>query len=122
MPATPPSATHWVCRSMAEAARVSNSTVQRVWDAHGLQLHRVTTFELSKDPAFLEKLTDIVGLYPNPPDKACTLYMDEKSQIQALDRTQPGLPMKPGSCRTLTHDCKGHGTTTLYRGAERADR
>ncbi len=95
---TPPGATHWSCRSMARAAGVSRSTVQRIWDAHGLQPHRVTTFKLSKDPAFVQKRTDIVGLYLNPPDQAVVLCVDEKSQIQALDRTQPGLPMKPGRC------------------------
>ena len=111
---TPPGATHWSCRSMAKAAGVSRSTVQRIWDAHGLQRHRVTTFKLSKDPAFVEKLTDVVGLYLNPPDKAVVLCVDEKSQIQALDRTQPGLPMKRGRCGTMTHDYKRHGTTTLF--------
>ena len=99
---------------MAKAAGVSRSTVHRIWDAHGLQPHRVTTFKLSTDPAFVEKLTDVVGLYLNPPDKAVVLCVDEKSQIQALDRTQPGLPMKPGRCGTLTHDYKRHGTTTLF--------
>ena len=111
---TPPGATHWSCRSMAKAAGVSRSTIQRIWDAHGLQPHRVTTFKLSKDPAFVEKLTDVVGLYLNPPDKAVVLCVDEKSQIQALDRTQPGLPMKPGRSGTMTHDYKRHGTTTLF--------
>ena len=111
---TPPGATHWSCRSMAKAAGVSHSTVQRIWDAHGLQPHRVTTFKLSRDPAFVEKLTDIVGLYMNPPDRAVVLCVDEKSQIQALDRTQPGLPMKPGRSGTMTHDYKRHGTTTLF--------
>ena len=111
---TPPGATHWSCRSMATAAGVSRSTVQRIWDAHGLQPHRVTTFKLSTDPAFVDKLTDVVGLYLNPPDKAVVLCVDEKSQIQALDRTQPGLPMKPGRRGTLTHDYKRHGTTTLF--------
>ena len=119
---TPPGATHWSCRSMAKAAGVSRSTVQRIWDAHGLQPHRVTTFKLSKDPAFVQKLTDIVGLYLNPPDQAVGLCVDEKSQIQALDRTPPGLPMKPGRCGTMTHDYKRHGTTTFVRCAERADR
>ena len=99
---------------MAKAAGVSRSTIQRIWDAHGLQPHRVTTFKLSKDPAFVEKLTDVVGLYLNPPDKAVVLCVDEKSQIQALDRTQPGLPMKPGRRGTMTHDYKRHGTTTLF--------
>ncbi len=96
---------------MAKAAGVGRSTVQRIWDAHGLQPHRVTTFKLSTDPAFTEKLTDVVGLYLNPPDKAVVLCVDEKSQIQALDRTQPGLPMKPRRRGTMTHDYKRHGTT-----------
>ena len=87
---------------------------QRIWDAHGLQPHRVKTFKLSTDPAFVEKLTDVVGLYLNPPEKAVVLCVDEKSQIQALDRTQPGLPMKPGRRGTMTHDYKRHGTTTLF--------
>ncbi len=99
---------------MAKAQGVSRSTVQRIWDAHGLQPHRVETFKLSTDPAFVEKLTDVVGLYMNPPEKAVVLCVDEKSHIQALDRTQPGLPMKKGRCGTLTHDYKRHGTTTLF--------
>ena len=99
---------------MAKAAGVSHATVQRIWDAHGLQPHRVKTFKLSTDPAFVEKLTDIVGLYLNPPDKAVVLCVDEKSQIQALDRTQPGLPMKPGRRGPMTHDYKRHGTTTSF--------
>lgn len=111
---TPPGSTHWSCRSMAKAVGVSRTTVQRIWDAHGLQPHRVETFKLSTDTAFVEKLTDVVGLYLNPPDKAVVLCVDEKSQIQALDRTQPGLPMKPGRCGTITHDYKRHGTTTLF--------
>ncbi len=111
---TPPGATHWSCRTMAKAQGVSRSTVQRIWDAHGLQPHRVETFKLSTDPAFVEKLTDVVGLYMNPPEKAVVLCVDEKSHIQALDRTQPGLPMKKGRCGTLTHDYKRHGTTTLF--------
>ena len=118
----PPGVTHWSCRSMAKAAGVSRSTVQRIWDAHGLQPHRITTFKLSKDSAFVEKLTDVVGLYLNPPDKAVVLCVDEKSQIQALDRTQPGLPMKPGRRGTMTHDYKRHGTTTMFARVERADR
>ena len=99
---------------MAEVQGVSPATVQRIWDAHGLQPHRVETFKLSRDPQFVEKLTDVVGLYLNPPDKAVVLCVDEKSQIQALDRTQPGLPMKRGRCGTMTHDYKRHGTTTLF--------
>jgi transposase len=118
---TPPGATHWSCRTMATAHGVSHSTVQRIWDAHGLQPHRVETFKLSTDPQFVEKLTDIVGLYMNPPEKAVVLCVDEKSQIQALDRTQPGLPMKKGRCGTLTHDYKRHGTTTLFAALSMLD-
>jgi len=110
----PEGATHWSCRSMARAQGISPATVQRIWDAHGLQPHRVKNFKLSRDPHFVEKLTDVVGLYLNPPDKALVLCVDEKSQIQALDRTQPGLPMKKGRCGTFTHDYKRHGTTTLF--------
>jgi len=110
----PKGATHWSCRSMAKAKGVSPATVQRIWDAHGLKPHRVRNFKLSRDPKFVEKLTDVVGLYLNPPDKAVVLCVDEKSQIQALDRTQPGLPMKRGRCGTMTHDYKRHGTTTLF--------
>ena len=110
----PRGATHWSCRTMANRHRVSSATVQRIWDAHGLQPHRVKTFKLSTDPEFVEKLTDIVGLYLNPPDKAAIICVDEKSQIQALDRTQPGLPIKRGRCGTRTHDYKRHGTTSLF--------
>ena len=117
----PPGATHWSCRTMATAQGVSHATVQRIWDAHGLQPHRATTFTLSTDPAFVEKLTDIVGLYMNPPEKAVVLCVDEKSQIQALDRTQPGLPMKKGRCGTFTHDYKRHGTTTLFAALSMLD-
>ena len=92
----PAQATHWSVRTMASAQGVSPATVQRIWDAHGLQPHRAETFKLSRDKRFVEKLTDVVGLYLNPPDKALVLCFDEKSQIQALDRTQPGLPMKKG--------------------------
>ena len=111
---TPPDATHWSVRSMAKVQGVSKSTVQRIWDAHGLQPHRVETFKLSKDKRFVEKLTDVVGVYLNPPDKAVVLCVDEKSQVQALDRTQPGLPMKKGRCGTMTHDYKRNGTTCLF--------
>jgi transposase len=111
---TPRGATHWSCRTMAKAQGVSPATVQRIWDAHGLKPHRVRTFKLSKDPQFVEKLTDIVGLYMNPPEKAVVLCVDEKSQIQALDRTQLPLPMKEGHARTRTHDYDRHGTTTLF--------
>ena len=110
---TPPDATHWSCRSMARAQGVSPATVQRIWDAHGLMPHRVRTFTRSRHPAFLAKLTDVVGLYLNPPDQAVVLCVDEKSQIQALDRTQPGLPLKRGRAGTITHDDRRHGTTTL---------
>jgi len=110
----PPAATHWSTRTMAKAQGVSHATVQRIWDAHGLQPHRVETFKLSRDKRFVEKLTDVVGVYLNPPDKAVVLCVDEKSQIQALDRTQPGLPLKKGRCGTVTHDYKRNGTTTLF--------
>jgi transposase len=110
----PVAATHWSVRTMAHAQGVSPATVQRIWDANGLKPHRVKTFKLSRDKQFVEKLTDVVGLYINPPDKALVLCMDEKSQIQALDRTQPGLPMKRGRCGTMTHDYKRNGTTTLF--------
>jgi transposase len=110
----PEGATHWTCRSMAKAAGVSPDTVNRIWRAHKLQPHRVKTFKLSTDPHFIDKLTDVVGLYLNPPEKAIVLCVDEKSQIQALDRTQPGLPMVPGRCGTMTHDYKRNGTTTLF--------
>jgi transposase len=110
----PQGATHWSTRTMAKVHGVSAATVQRIWDAHGLQPHRVKTFKLSRDKRFVEKLTDVVGVYLNPPDKAVVLCIDEKSQIQALDRTQPGLPLKKGRCGTMTHDYKRNGTTTLF--------
>jgi transposase len=110
----PKDATHWSCRTMAKAQGISSATVQRIWDAHGLQPHRVKTFKMSNDRHFVEKLTDVVGLYLNPPDKAVVLCVDEKSQIQALDRSQPGLPLKKGRCGTMTHDYKRYGTTTLF--------
>jgi transposase len=111
---TPETATQWSVRTMADVAQVSPASVQRIWAAHGLKPHLVRTFKLSKDPKFQEKLVDVVGLYMDPPEKALVLCVDEKSQIQALDRTQPGLPMKPGRCGTMTHDYKRHGTTTLF--------
>ncbi len=111
---TPVGATHWSVRTMAKTQGVSPATVARIWEAHGLKPHRVRTFKLSRDKRFVEKLTDVVGLYLNPPDKALVLCVDEKSQIQALDRTQPGLPMKKGRCGTMTHDYKRNGTTTLF--------
>ena len=110
----PPNATHWSTRTMARTQGVSEATVRRIWKQYHLKPHRIETFKLSRDPQFVEKLTDVVGLYLNPPEKALVLAVDEKSQIQALDRTQPGLPMKPGRCGTLTHDYKRHGTTTLF--------
>lgn len=110
----PKDATHWSTRVMAETQGVSHMTVARIWDAHGVQPHRVETFKLSKDKRFVEKLTDVVGVYLNPTEKAIVLCVDEKSQIQALDRTQPGLPMKKGRCGTMTHDYKRNGTTCLF--------
>ena len=110
----PGEVTHWTGRAMAQAVDLSLSTVQRIWEAHKLQPHRWRTFKRSKDPAFAEKVEDIVGLYMHPPAHAVVLSIDEKSQIQALDRTQPGLPIKPGKCGTMTHDYKRHGTTTLF--------
>jgi transposase len=106
--------THWSCRSMADRVGVSPATVQRIWDARGLKPHRVETFKLSHDPQFEDKLVDVVGLYLSPPDQAVVLCMDEKSQIQALDRTQPSLPMTRGRAGTMTHDYKRNGTTTLF--------
>ena len=117
----PPGATHWSCRTMAEKQGVSKATVNRIWQSHNLQPHRTDHFKLSRDPKFLEKLTDVVGLYLNPPEKALVLCIDEKSQIQALDRTQPGLPMKKGRCGTMTHDYKRNGTTNLFAALEVAE-
>lgn len=111
---TPPGATHWSCRTMARRVGVSPATVQRIWSELGLQPHRVDSFKVSNDPQFTEKLIDVVGLYLDPPDKAIVLCMDEKSQIQALDRTQATLPMTPGRAATMTHDYKRNGTTTLF--------
>src|SRR6201987_5453512 len=112
--APPHEATHWTASGMAKAAGISPSSVRRIWKRHGLQPHRVRAFKLSNDPKFAEKLKDVVGLYVDPPAHAVVLSIDEKSQIQALDRTQPGLPIKPGRCQTMTHDYKRHGTTTLF--------
>jgi transposase len=111
---TPAHATQWSTRTLAEVAAVSPSTVVRIWRAHGLKPHRVKTFKLSNDRHFAEKLEDVVSLYLHPPDQAIVLSVDEKCQIQALDRTQPGLPWKKGRCGTMTHDYKRHGTTTLF--------
>jgi transposase len=110
----PANATHWSTRTMAAAAGISEASVRRIWHAHGLKPHQVRSFKLSRDPEFTEKLEDIVGLYLNPPEHALILCADEKSQIQALDRTQPGLPMKKGRCGTMTHDYKRNGTATLF--------
>jgi transposase len=110
----PHEATHWTGRAMAKAAGISLRSVQRIWQAHQLQPHRVRTFKRSRDPQFAAKLADVVGLYIDPPAHAVVLSIDEKSQIQALDRSQPGLPLKPGRCGTMTHDYKRHGTTTLF--------
>jgi transposase len=110
----PPAGTHWSMRKLGRAAGVSHTSVQRIWAAHELKPHLTRSFKLSNDPNFCEKVQDIVGLYLDPPDKALVLCVDEKSQIQALDRTQPGLPMKKGQAGTMTHDYKRHGTTTLF--------
>ena len=114
MTETPANATHWSVRSMAKEIGISHTSVQRIWAEAGLKPHLVKTFKVSNDPLFEEKATDVVGLYMNPPDKALVLCVDEKSQIQALDRTQPGLPLKRGRAATMTHDYKRHGTTTLF--------
>ena len=110
----PENATHWSVREMAKAQKVSRMAVHRVWKKYNIKPHRVKTFKISRDPHFVEKVKDIVGLYLNPPERALVLSVDEKSQIQALDRTQPGLPMKKGYAGTMTHDYKRHGTTTLF--------
>jgi transposase len=110
----PGEVTHWTGRAVAKIAGVSLRAVQRIWEQHRLQPHRLRTFKRSKDPAFAAKVEDIVGLYMSPPHHAVVLSIDEKSQIQALDRTQPGLPLKPGKCATMTHDYKRNGTTTLF--------
>jgi transposase len=110
----PAAATHWSCRTLAEQVGISRMAVHRIWREHRLKPHRVKGFKVSNDPQFEEKLRDVVGLYLDPPEKAIVFSVDEKSQIQALDRTQPGLPMKPGKNGTLTHDDKRHGTTTLF--------
>jgi transposase len=114
----PKGMTQWSCRLLAAAQGVSKSTINNIWQSHHLKPHRVKTFKLSRDVKFLEKLTDVVGLYLNPPQKALVLCVDEKTQIQALDRTQPGLPMKKGRCGTITHDYKRNGTTTLFAALE----
>jgi transposase len=117
----PPNATHWSVRSMAAVVGLSYSSVQRIWQAHGLKPHLVKTFKVSRDKNFTAKVADVVGLYLDPPDKALVLCVDEKSQIQALDRTQPGLPMKMGRAGTMTHDYKRNGTTTLFAALNMLD-
>ena len=117
----PKGSTHWSCRTLARAQKVSKSTVNRLWQDYNLKPHRTQSFKLSRDIKFLEKLTDVVGLYLNPPEKSLVLCIDEKSQIQALDRTQPGLPLKQGRCGTFTHDYVRHGTTTLFAALEILD-
>jgi len=117
----PSGATHWSCRSMAKAVGVSPATVQRIWSGRGLKPHLVKTFKLSNDPQFEEKLIDVVGLYLNPPDRAVVLCMDEKTSVQALDRTQASLPMKRGRAGTMTSDYKRHGTTTLFAALNALD-
>jgi transposase len=114
MKTTPKDATQWSVRAMAAAQKVSSATVQRIWKKHKLQPHRVESFKLSSDPQFGRKVRDIVGLYMNPPDKAIVLSVDEKSQIQALDRTQPILPLRPGLPERQTHDYQRDGTTRLF--------
>lgn len=114
----PKGMTQWSCRLMAKQQGLSKSTVSNLWRSHNLKPHRVHSFKLSRDPKFLEKLTDVVGLYLNPPQQAIVLCVDEKSQIQALDRTQPGLPIKQGRCGTMTHDYQRHGTTNLFAALE----
>jgi transposase len=118
---TPPHATHWSTRSMARAQGLSEATIRRIWNQYNLKPHLVKTFKLSRDKQFIEKLHDVVGLYLNPPDKSLVLCVDEKSQIQALDRTQPSLPMKKGRCGTMTHDYKRNGTTTLFAALSMLD-
>lgn len=117
----PAHATHWSTRSMAKAAGLSEKSVRRIWHSHGLKPHLARTFKVSNDPQFAEKLEAIVGLYLNPPEHAIVLCLDEKSQIQALDRTQPGLPLKKGRCGTMTHDYKRNGTATLFAAMNTLD-
>lgn len=118
---TPEGATHWSTRTLAAKAGISDTSVLRIWQANGLKPHLVRTFKISRDPKFAEKLEDIVGLYMSPPEHALVLCCDEKSQVQALDRTQPGLPLKKGRAETMTHDYKRHGTTTLFAALNTLD-
>jgi len=118
---TPPQATHWSTRTMAAATGLSERSIRRIWHRHGLKPHLTRTFKISRDPAFAEKVESIVGLYLDPPEHALVLCVDEKSQIQALDRTQPGLPLKRGRCGTMTHDYKRNGTATLFAALNTLD-
>jgi len=118
---TPKAATHWSTRTLAKEVGVSDTSVLQVWQSHGLKPHRVDTFKVSRDPKFVEKLEDIVGLYLSPPEHALVMCCDEKSQVQALDRTQPGLPLKKGLAATMTNDYKRHGTTTLFAALSTLD-
>jgi transposase len=118
---TPANATHWSTRTMATTQGISEATVRRIWRQHNLKPHLMKSFKLSRDKQFVEKLHDVVGLYLNPPDKALVLCVDEKSQIQALDRTQPGLALKQGRCGTGAHDYRRHGTTTLFAALSMLD-
>jgi transposase len=118
---TPPNATHWSTRSMARSQGLSRMAIQRIWKQHNLKPHLIRTFKVSRDKQFAEKLYDVVGLYLNPPQRSLVLCVDEKSQIQALDRTQPGLPIKKGRCGTMTHDYKRNGTTTLFAALNMLD-
>jgi transposase len=118
---TPSNATHWSTRSMSKAQGLSEATIRRIWKQYNLKPHLLKTFKLSSDKHFIEKLHNVVGLYMNPPDKSVVFCVDEKSQIQALDRTQPGLPMKKGRCGTMTHDYKRNGTTTLFAALSMLD-
>lgn len=118
---TPSNATHWSTRSMAHAQGLSRMSIQRIWRQHNLKPHLIRTFKVSRDKQFVEKLYDVVGLYLNPPQRSLVLCVDEKSQIQALDRTQPGLPLKKGRCGTMTHDYQRHGTTTLFAALSMLD-
>jgi len=117
----PAKATHWSTRTMADAVGISEASIRRIWHAHGLKPHLIRTFKISNDPEFAEKLEDIVGLYLNPPEHALVLCVDEKSQIQALDHTQPGLPLKRGRSQTMTHDYKRNGTATLFAALNTAN-
>jgi transposase len=117
----PAQATHWSTRIMAAETGLSAATIRRIWKQHGLKPHLIRTFKLSRDPRFIDKLQDVVGLYLSPPEHALVLSVDEKSQVQALDRTQPGLPIKPGRAQTMTHDYKRNGTTTLFAALNMLD-